>query len=184
MDDSLLPDLISTQTAVSVDSSSWSEIEIRLMLSCLVELGFTSFPNGRYEGTKQSSFYNVVFSCIKAYTNHHAPTFNRSVRSIASKCKRLHQKMRFSLTQEQVTTITPTDDNIFYHTLKHYKVEVTHTLNTDIHDLWEYLNNIHPSNVITVFKLFFQIIGEGDNKSAEYEPPPPTSVKELLYCMY
>ena len=180
VDDSLLPDLISTQTAVSVDSSSWSEIEIRLMLRCLIELGFTCFPKGRYEGTKQSSFYNVVFSCIKAYTSHHAPAFNRSVRSIASKCKRLHQEIRFFLTQEQVT-ITPTDDNIFYHALKHYKVEVTPTLNTDIHDLWEYLNNIHPSIVITVFKLFFQILGEGDNKSAEYEPPPPTSVEDLLY---
>ena len=113
---------------------------------------------------------------------HHAPAFSRSVRSIASKCKRLHQEMRFFLTQEQVT-ITPTDDNIFYHALKHYKVEVTPTLNTDIHDLWEYLNNIHPSIVITVFKLFFQILGEGDNKSAEYEPPPPTSVEDLLYCI-
>ena len=115
VDDLLLPDFISSQRTLSVDSSSWSEIEIRLKLCCLVELGFTRFPKGRYEDTKQSSFY-VVFSCIKAYTNHHAPTLNRPVQNIAPKCKRLNQEVRFFLAQEQVT-ITPTDDNIFYYAL-------------------------------------------------------------------
>ena len=70
----------------------------------------------------------------------------------------------------------------FFTLLLTLQVEVTHTLNTDIHDLREYLNNIQPSIVITILKLLFQILGEGDN-SAENEPPPSTSVEDLYHCI-
>ena len=90
----MLTETVSISTS---ESNSWTKKEVKHLLQCLAELGFTRFPKGRYQGSKDGNFYVVVYACIQAYLKHHLPESDRSISSIHNKCKRLFNDMRLSL---------------------------------------------------------------------------------------
>ena len=64
------------------DSGNWSTLETQYLINSIAELGFSRFSKGCLEGTQESNFYFLVFSCIQAYLKHHIPSFSRSLVSI------------------------------------------------------------------------------------------------------
>ena len=143
-------------------------------MQCLAELGFTYFPKGRYQGSKDGNFYFVVYACIQAYLKHHLPENDRSISSSHNKFKHLFNDMRLSLS-------TGSEDQIFYNVLRIYGIEITCAAEAGIYDVWQFIVNIHPSVIMTAFSLYFYILGEDYERLENWTENSSDFVEYLLY---